>query len=191
MSLGRPWEKQYRNLLAEVEQRWGKKLHGADYAKMDEERWSNLDPTWYPSFRGRRDGDLIDISLKMDTLELSVCVPVGALILIRPEGFVDRLFKRIMFWWEFQTGNPAFDRKYYIEDIRNEADKSLVRDPQFQRLMGELEPFLLVSLGEKSARLSCEIEGESQFTLGYIDERLGSLSRLAKHAAEVLYSRRQ
>jgi hypothetical protein len=186
MSLGRPWENEYRNLLAEAERKWGEKLSEEEYARLDEARWGILGPTTYPSFFGRRAGEEVAVSLSADILELAVCRPVGALLVIRPEGFVDRFLKRFLFWWEFQTGNPAFDCKYYVADIRKEADKTLVRDARFQRLVEELEPFSSITLRGKNARCSFQVENESQFTVGYVDDRLGRLSRLAQHAAEVI-----
>ena len=191
MSLGRPWEKEYRILLAEVQQKWGNKLSDEDSAKADEALWSILDPMSYPTFCGKREGKQIVVSFNADVLELAVSRPLGVRLVIRPEGFVDRLLKRIMFWWEFQTGNPSFDRKFFVEDIRPKAARLVVRDRQFQRLVEDLGPFVSLDLGERSVRGFFEIEDASQLTIGYSDMRLGRLSKLAEHTAELVKKTQQ
>jgi hypothetical protein len=179
MSLARPWEDEYRRLLLEIEKRWSKsRATGTSVA--GQSRWDAVAWDEYPGFAGERDGEQCYVSLKADLLSLSVFRPLGAHVVIRPEGFVDRFLKAVWLDWEFQTGNPVFDHRFYIERVRTDEEKRLVCDPEFQKLIEKLEPFVSLAVTENGVHWSLAIEGDSHLTVGFLDDRLGILSQLAK-----------
>jgi hypothetical protein len=182
MSLARPWEDAYGRLLVELDKRWGQTSPASAPTPWEGVAWNE-----YPGFSGKRNGEQVYISLSADLLSLSVFGPMGVRVVIRPEGLVDRFLKAIRFDWEFQTGNLLFDREFYIEQVKTDVDKKLVRDSAFQKLVGKLAPFVSLAVTDKGVHLSLMIEGESQLTANYLEERLELLSQLAKHVSELAW----
>jgi hypothetical protein len=185
MSLARPWENAYKRLLVELESRWGKTpVPGTIAAVLSP--WDRAAFDEYPGFVGERERDQFYVSLKADLLSLSVFRPLDAQVVIRPEGFVDRFLKAVRLDWEYQTGNPIFDHKFYFEQIKTEAEKRLVCDPGFQKLVVKLEPFVSVAVTDKGVHWSVMVDAELRLTVGFVDERLGFLSQLARQVSEVM-----
>jgi len=200
MSLERPWEKAFDQLRRELEKAYEtvEKPH-ADAQRVQAQS-GGVNIWQYPQFAAARQGvpvavtigefpigavDAIGGSDNVEFLQLSVLRPLGLTITVRHEGFADRFFKAVKIEWEFQTGNPEFDRKYYIVDIRTEKDKQLARDPRFQEQVEKLEPFASVVLSNRGAHWSQSIEDGSQLTFPYVDDRLGRLTDLAALAVEI------
>ena len=184
MSLARPWEDAYKRLLVELESRWSKTPRAT--ATPGPSAWDRAAFDEYPGFAGERDGEQFYVSLKADLLSLSVFRPLDVHVVIRPEGFVDRILKAVRLDWEFQTGNPVFDHKFYIERVKTDGEKKLVCDPGFQKLVEMLEPFVSLAVTDKGVHLSLTIEWEAQLTVDFLDERLAFLFQLARQVLEVM-----
>jgi hypothetical protein len=191
MSLGRPWEEEYRLLLAELEGRWGKKLEGEDYDVMDAARWDATLGFSYPSFAGKSEGRSIGISLSEDVLEIAIFLSLGATLVIRPEGMLERFLKKVRLQWEFQTGNTGFDRRYSIDDARNNKDKMLVQNASFQKTVQEMGPFVRLALSEKNARCAFYVQDESVLKIAFVDQKLSCLWALVNNVIKITHGSSQ
>jgi hypothetical protein len=61
-------------------------------------------------------------------------------ILVRHEHWADRMFKNLKLDYEFQTGNPEFDKTYYLR-ARDKSYRPIFLETRFQDFIRRLEPF--------------------------------------------------
>jgi len=201
MSFERPWEKAFDQLRRALEKAYEMVDKPHTDAERVQDQSGGVNIWQYPQFAATRKGMLVTVTIgefpigvvdaiggsdNVEFLQLSVFRPLGLTITIRHEGFADRFFKAVKIEWEFQTGNPEFDRKYYITCLCGESPHGI--QGRFQRQIEKLEPFASVVLSDRGVHWSQSIEDGSQLTFPYVDDHLGQLTDLATLAAELTQS---
>ncbi len=195
MSFEKPWEKPYGHLLTELKDRWSGELAYGLVGSFGHHRgFASTSVFAYPAcYCTLRDYPLtVEISEfpftgppaveAMDNVEylrLIVSMESDYNIVIRHEGIHNKLLRTLGLSPEFQTGNHSFDKKYFIE-ARSEHDQNLIRQSNFQALIGKLEPLALIALLPRRLHWSQIIKDESQLSFAAIDNYANWLVELAR-----------
>ena len=193
MGLENPWERPYAALLVELRARWG--IPGAEERRAGRKERVFYGSSWsYPAFVGNRRGREVmvdiaehpfgggDLLSGMDNSEFFNLVILWHSkldIVIRREGWFDRFKKRVKLDWEYQTGNPEFDRSFYILGARSKADRDLLKNPAFQAGVTRLEPFETLGVIKTGLGCSIAIQDDSLFRFIFVDQKLATLTELA------------
>jgi hypothetical protein len=190
----KPWEEPFDELLTDLESRWGGEIWR--HTKQLEDHRSS-DYEIYPKLRATLNRYKIEVEINelplsgstqidaadnVEYLRLFVPCPLEKRVLIRHEGFFDRVAKKLRMTWEFQTGNDAFDRKYFLNSKKGE-DLSWIAQPEVLELIESLEPFTGARIFDHGIQWSREIRDRTDLDadgIAAIGERLVNLAELLK-----------
>ena len=180
----KPWERPFHDLLNKMSERWpnGTIATGKnpDQAAVSSSIWQY--PRFIVDIEGVRfvisvgefpigSADILDSADNVEYLRIEATTSFDLSLTLRHEGFYDRVRKRFLFAYEFQTGVADFDRDYLI-DAQTDIDRRLVANGEFQRCVRELEPLSNLAFLKHSAGWSQELREESQLTLEAVAGRV-------------------
>ena len=194
MSIDKPWEKDFDNLLSELHAHWpsgtttvGKEV---DQAGASSSIWQY--PRFVVELHGLRyvisiaefpigSADILDSTDNVEYLRIEAVSDLNLSLTLRHEGFYDRFRKKFLFAYEYQTGVADFDRNYLIE-AQTDVDRRLVSTGEFQRFVRELEPFANLALLKHTAGWSQELHGRNQLQFEVVTERVRQFSDCVVYA---------
>ncbi len=95
----------------------------------------------YPVYQASIEGYQVGMALSdSDLLDLSFASPMKWAFKIRHEHWADKMFKKLRLDYEFQSGDAAFDKKYYIE-TKDPAHRKVFLEASLRDYVQRLEPF--------------------------------------------------
>ncbi len=194
MSIERPWQKPFDELLEELKARLGGEIKmPRDYGGANG-RNPPPDIYNYPMFSTEVEGYKLIVEISefpvtgasylesgdnVEYLSLHVNTPIDCDLLIRHEGLIDRFKKRIGVTKEFQTGNEEFDRTYFLY-VNPDHDASWLRDSTFRKAIEALEPFDAMRFAPYGIYLSQGIHDKQQLSFSAVEQHAVKLIDLAR-----------
>jgi hypothetical protein len=186
MSLEKPWEEPYDELLGKIAMKWEGKIY-----KPSPKSTKNM--FIYPTFVGTKNGMKFEIDVsefpdrKMNMLEaednveylrISIIVPNQYAVRITHEDFAFKVRKALRLTKEFQTGSMAFDKKYWLK-LNSTADEKLLTNRIFQDKVFQLEPLALLEITRQGILWSQEITRKSQLSITSLEKHLNNVFAIA------------
>jgi hypothetical protein len=195
MSIEKPWEKEFDDLLQKFRAYWGGEVKAPDdLIGRNSYKGLGFGFFTYPGYKKEHKDYtlLIDISESpigdisvfeggdnVEYLRLYLLKPTDYNMLIRKEGFFDKVHKLLGLAFEFKTGNPEFDKKYFIR-AKTDHGKSLLKRQDFQDMIKNVEPFAGVRINASGLHWSQEIRNKSQLEFDYVKKYIDWLANLLK-----------
>jgi hypothetical protein len=186
MGLEKPWEKPFDALLKRLETSWGGEIKGADKKAISE---SFIYPTYYGNLKGfrieieisefpSREPYYMEANDNLEYLRIHIGAPGNYAIKITHEGLGQKLRKLFHLVDEFQTGDSAFDKKYWLK-TGFDTDKKLLTNKKFQNYILGLEPFSFFEVSGFEIFWSQEISRKSQLDFGAVNKYASILLDIA------------
>lgn len=191
MSLEKPWMKPFDALLVELLAAWGGTITGpgAEGAR---------DYFFYPTYSTQRADLEVQIRISespngqmgyleagdnVEYLVVNVTVDTPLSLRVSPEGIDKKLHKLLGLVSEYQTGNKAFDKRYFLH-TKTEADERAISDTPVQESIAALEPFALIEAAEKRVTVSRMIKGKADLAAKSVMRLVENTLRLAELARD-------
>ena len=186
MSLEKPWDKPYDDLLRLVIQKWPGTIRHSG-------RKTAKDMYLYPTFAGTKNGlpfeieisefpdrklDLYEAEDNVEYLRIFVSVKNRHAIKITHENFAQKTSKFFKLSKEFQTGSKVFDKKYWLE-LNSKQDEDLLCNRIFQDKIYQLEPLSLIEISKTGILWSLELTKKSQLSIASLEKRLNASLAIA------------
>ncbi len=99
---------------------------------------------------------------------------------IRPEGVFDRFRKALKLHWEFETGNPTFDRAFNLE-VPDDRAKPGLRRPEVMDTITALLPFEYLQAHPGGFRCSELLSEDEQLSREHVTDQLQLMVTLASY----------
>ena len=187
MTLEKPWKKHFKTLLEQMTSKWHGRLTGPDEQSLSE-------IYTYPTFNGEHEGRRFTVEISeypatpgkpgfgegMDNVEylrIRFMFKNKYMIRITHEDIADRLGKILHLQHEVQTGDKAFDHRFFVK-LASQDDKQLMWDAVVRDLIFELEPFAVIEITQNGILWSQMIRSKKQLEFETVGRYLDTLSRL-------------
>ena len=186
MSLEKPWDKPYGELLKLVVQKWPGAIRHSG-------RKTAKDMYLYPTFAGTKNGLPFEIEISefpdrrlnlyeaednVEYLRIFISVKNRHAIRITHENFAQKAGKFFRISHEFQTGSKVFDKKYWL-DLNSSQDEILLCNRIFQDKVYQMEPLSLVEISKTGILWSLELTKKSQLSLASLEKRINAALAIA------------
>jgi len=193
MSLEKPWEKRFDTLVDELARNYDGKLKRPESTR--DLPTLAVDPSYfnYPIFYGEYKNmqfivennelpgakySIYDLGDNVEFLRITLLRQSPVNIEITHEHWLHRLQKKIKIKREFQTGNEAFDKDYFLH-ADSERDKQLLADSEFQQIVRQLEPLSVLRIYKVGVRLSQMITDAKHLDYLTVDRCIRNLYKIA------------
>jgi hypothetical protein len=200
MSLYKPWEKDYNRLLQKIVAQWGGTVDDAELkSRQNKESYETrtLGASFiYPIYTGTMKNIqfMIEISLFPGSVRTqSRIVAIDAIRYLRiyfflknnynlqltREDLEDRMEKFFHLTNEIQTGNPDFDKRFFIKSS-TQKDQALVTESKIQELVTRLDPFELLEIIPTGIIWSITLTQNDQLDFSRVDKTVLTLLELTE-----------
>ena len=135
----------------------------------------------YPAYHAVIDDIPVSIALSgRDELSISLKCLSRWEFRLRHELRFDRVMKFLRLDYEFKSGDPDFDRTYYIETIKP-SNRDIFRDATFREYVKKLEPFVRLVVTDSRLATSRKIDNPDYLIPSTFSDFATQLIKIARY----------